>query len=69
MYVCLCNAVTDSDIRNAVEDGARSLKQLRKMTNCGSTCGCCNDMATNILNEALAQKRENSEFLPVMQPA
>ncbi|HCZ14291.1 MAG TPA: (2Fe-2S)-binding protein, partial [Candidatus Accumulibacter sp.] len=28
MYVCVCRAVTDKHIRAAVQDGARTLKDL-----------------------------------------
>lgn len=62
MYVCICNAVTDSDIRKAVEGGVCSLGQLRKTTGCGSTCGCCKEMATELLQQALAEKRETQQM-------
>ena len=67
MYVCVCNAVTDSDIRQAVDDGVRSLKQLKRNTGCSSTCGCCREVASEVLQQALAEKREASTLLPLMQ--
>ena len=67
MYVCVCNAVTDSDIRNAVIDGVHNLSQLRQETGCGSNCGSCNEMAVEVLQQALAEKRESRNLLPVMQ--
>jgi bacterioferritin-associated ferredoxin len=70
MYVCVCNAVTDSDIRNAVDDGVSNLKQLRRVTDCGATCGSCNDMAVEVLQQALAKKRgSQGRLLPIMQLA
>ena len=30
MYVCVCNAVTEQDIFNAVAEGCASLRQLRE---------------------------------------
>ena len=69
MYVCICNAVTDSDIRKAVDDGVRSLKQLRRTTGCGATCGSCNEMATEVLHQFLSEKNEARVLLPLMQPA
>jgi bacterioferritin-associated ferredoxin len=67
MYVCVCNAVTDSDIRNAVDEGVRNLKQLKRTTGCGSGCGCCQDMAADLLQQALSEKRRSPKLLPVMQ--
>ena len=69
MYVCICNAVTDSDISNAVQAGVRNVKQLGQATGCSSTCGCCREMATEILQQALEESREFRQLLPGMQMA
>jgi bacterioferritin-associated ferredoxin len=69
MYVCVCNAVTDSDIRIAVDSGVRNLKQLGKATGCGSSCGCCKEMAVDVLEQALTEKMEASCLFPVLQLA
>jgi bacterioferritin-associated ferredoxin len=69
MYVCLCNAVTDSDIRNAADEGVRNLKQLRQITDCGATCGSCNEMALEVLQQAITTKRRSESLLPIMQLA
>jgi bacterioferritin-associated ferredoxin len=67
MYVCICNAVTDSDIRKAVHEGVWNFKQLSRTTGCGSSCGCCKEMAVDILQQALVVKRQGR--LPVLQIA
>ena len=69
MYVCVCNAVTDSDIRDAVDDGVHTLKHLRRTTGCGSTCGNCEEMAAEVLRQALTDKRQSHGLLPIMQLA
>jgi len=69
MYICVCNAVTDSDIHTAVDGGVRNLKQLRKATGCGSTCGCCKEKADEVLALALTEKMVAQSLLPVMQLA
>ena len=69
MYVCLCNAVTDSDIRKAVDDGARNMRQLGQLTNCSTACGCCTQMASEILQQALSEARKTSVVIPVLQMA
>ncbi len=53
MYVCLCNAVTDSDIREAVADGVRSMRELSRRTGCSGNCGRCAPTAREVLLEAL----------------
>lgn len=51
MYVCICNAVTDKQIRQAVEDGAGSMRELRKQLGVCSDCGKCGPSAKEILQE------------------
>jgi bacterioferritin-associated ferredoxin len=43
MYVCLCNAVTDREIRGAVKLGARSLGDLQDTLGVATCCGRCTD--------------------------
>ena len=69
MYVCVCNAVTDSDIRNAVGIGVQNIKQLRQLTGCGTSCGLCEEMAVDLLQQALTSTHEVQNLLPVMQIA
>ena len=51
MYVCICNGVTDRQIREAVEAGCDSVAGLTMRTGCGSTCGTCLPMAADLLAE------------------
>ena len=69
MYVCICNSVTDSDIRDAVDNGVSNMRQLRQSTGCGSKCGCCKETAVEILQQSLAEVRQSRVQLPVMQLA
>lgn len=69
MYVCICNAVTDSDIRNAVDEGVVNLRQLGLKTGCGTTCGSCAEMATEILQHSLTAARATRHLLPDLQMA
>ncbi|MFC5571093.1 bacterioferritin-associated ferredoxin [Lysobacter yangpyeongensis] len=54
MYVCICNGVTDHDIRQAVEAGCRSVAELTMRTGAGATCGSCLDLAAQLMDEARA---------------
>ena len=69
MYICVCNAVTDSDIQEAVDGGVRNLKQLTRETGCSSSCGCCKEMALEVLQQAVTEKRQRAFSLPVLQMA
>ena len=52
MYVCLCNGVTENDIREAAAAGCRSMAELTMRTGAGANCGSCVDMATEVLEAA-----------------
>ncbi len=53
MYVCLCNGITENQIRDAVGDGARSLRELRFRLGVASCCGKCADCAQQVVRETL----------------
>jgi bacterioferritin-associated ferredoxin len=52
MYVCVCKAVTDRQIREAAEGGARTLGDLRRELGVTSECGRCASCAHECLKEA-----------------
>ena len=52
MYICICNGVTDHDIRQAADAGCRSMTELTMRTGAGSSCGSCLDMAAQVLDQA-----------------
>ena len=54
MYVCLCHAVTDSDIREHVEDGAVHVAHLADRCGLGTGCGRCQETAQQMIDEHLA---------------
>lgn len=41
MYVCLCKAVTDGQIRSAVATGMTSMRELRECLGVASDCRGC----------------------------
>ena len=54
MYVCLCEAITDKQIRNAVrQHHVASLKGLRQILPIGRKCGKCIRQTREIMNEEL----------------
>ena len=49
MYVCLCQAVDDAQIRDAVRDGHASLEALADQLGVGTGCGCCREYAEALI--------------------
>ena len=58
MYVCLCKGITDTQIQNAVHDGAHSLGKLRKSLGVATQCGKCSSLTREILDETLQEVPE-----------
>jgi len=53
MYICLCKAITGSEIVSAVERGARSQRDLAKELGVGLGCGRCTSCARALLVETV----------------
>lgn len=56
MYVCICNQVTDREIRAAVYAGASRLRDIQQELGVAAQCGKCGQMAKCILKETLAER-------------
>ena len=69
MYVCLCNGVTDREIRQVAEAGCRTLSELTMRTGCGACCGSCVETASQLLDEVHAAQPVASLPLPVFSHA
>lgn len=61
MYVCVCQAVTERQVREAAQGGANSVKALKECLGVASHCGKCAKCAHNILRDCqrCAQEQED----------
>ncbi|GAB3477983.1 (2Fe-2S)-binding protein [Marinomonas epiphytica] len=59
MYVCLCNGVTDKEIKSSIREGATTMRDLYKEHSIGSQCGKCCQCAKKILNNELIEIAES----------
>ena len=55
MYVCICKAVTDTDINKAIDQGAHKLAHLEESCGVGTGCGCCRETAQRLIDDRLAE--------------
>jgi len=51
MYVCLCQGVTDHQIRQAARQGCANFRELRSRLGVASQCGKCARSAKQLLRE------------------
>jgi bacterioferritin-associated ferredoxin len=53
MYVCICNNVTETDIKEAVSAGASSFGCLKRQLGVSTCCGQCAERASGYLKTVL----------------
>lgn len=63
MYVCLCKGITDSDIKQAVEDGAASFKEVRENLGVATNCGSCACAAKKLVKSSAKFSSQNQTDL------
>ena len=51
MYICVCRAVTDSQIKTAINNGMNTHKALNQCLGVGSGCGKCNRHVRELVNK------------------
>ncbi|HET7306682.1 MAG TPA: (2Fe-2S)-binding protein [Gammaproteobacteria bacterium] len=62
MYVCICNAVSEKRIRQAVAEGADDFESLQEATCVATCCGCCESEVRNILEDALDEQMPSRHY-------
>lgn len=69
MYVCICSAVTDSEIREAVRGGACTLRDLKRELGVAGSCGRCAPCARELLQEERSSGAGRIQAAFGVQPA
>ena len=54
MYVCICAAVSEDEVRDAVTSGARSVEEVGELCAAGTGCGSCHERIDVFLLAALS---------------
>ena len=49
MYICLCRAVTESEVRAVVAEGAADTEQVIERSGAGTGCGGCRSALRDLL--------------------
>jgi bacterioferritin-associated ferredoxin len=66
MIVCVCNNISDREIRQAVDLGLTSMADLYKELGVGTCCGKCVSYARQVMHEHLDSK---TDFTELRRPA
>lgn len=60
MYVCLCKGITDNQIKDAINQGACSMRDLRADLDVATQCGKCARDCKSILLESMTSNQANA---------
>ena len=52
MYICVCNGITDQEIKACVAQGASCMADLQRELGVATRCGRCQTYAQEMLSEA-----------------
>lgn len=52
MIVCVCNGISDRDVKTAIKNGASSVEDLGASLGVGTCCGCCRETCADMIAEA-----------------
>ncbi len=69
MIVCVCNNISDREIRQAVDLGLSSMDELSRDLGVATCCGQCADCALQVLNEHQAAVSGATELRRTPQTA
>jgi bacterioferritin-associated ferredoxin len=58
MYVCVCKAVCDKRVREAIEAGAQTVGAVGRACGAGTDCGSCQDAIACLIDEHVDDRAE-----------
>lgn len=67
MFVCVCRAVSDGDVKAAIEGGATSVPEVTRACRAGGDCGACHSMIEDMIEDAKGEA-PCRRSLPVLPP-
>lgn len=66
MYVCVCLAVTDTEIVEAIRDGAETVPDVTRACRAGGDCGACRGHIEAMIEEE--HRAAGRRSLPLIPP-
>jgi bacterioferritin-associated ferredoxin len=55
LYICICHAVTERQLKECARSGAKSLDEVAFHLGVGTGCGRCRECASGVLREVRAE--------------
>lgn len=62
MFVCVCNAVTDSQIIEELDNGASNFRDISRRLEVGRNCGQCCKTAKQVINQYRSENNASANL-------
>ncbi len=59
MYVCLCNGVSEANIKRLVDEGHHTMREIQKKCKAGNDCGQCLFELKRVVDETCSKCDED----------
>jgi bacterioferritin-associated ferredoxin len=69
MYVCVCRAVTEETVKDAIQGGAHSVEAVTAACCAGDDCGACHQVIAQMIEAQTGQAAKPSRRLRVVRAA
>jgi bacterioferritin-associated ferredoxin len=69
MYVCICRAVTEQEVKATIDQGAKTVEAVTRSCCAGDDCGACHDFIEDMIEERWGEARtqpDGAVHLPVV---
>ena len=63
MYVCVCLAVTDTTVREAIQSGCHNRPAVTRACRAGGDCGACHSMIETMIEDHLEKADASGQQL------
>ena len=67
MYVCVCRAVTEREVKSAIDQGARTVEAVTGACCAGDDCGACRGTIEDLIEDRWGASAEPAVRLPVVR--
>jgi bacterioferritin-associated ferredoxin len=66
MFVCICRAVTEQQVRSAIETGAKTVEAVTQSCCAGDDCGACHGYIEEMIEDRWGASADGAVHLPVV---
>jgi len=69
MFICVCRAVTEDQVKAAIETGASTVQSVTRACCAGDDCGACHGAIQDMIDEHAGCKSDGGDAtrLPVLR--